>query len=400
MGERTKNLLIGVFVIIACAFLIAIILFLKPSVGNGKEILHVRLSNINQITVGTRVTYGGRAVGEVIDMKEIPDFRNQPTDALGRVYMYQLTLKVDSSTIVFDTDEVTLQTSGLLGEKSVAIIPKKPAKGVTPKLVTKQPIYANSIDPIDNTFSQIAQLADRMDLTFEEVTGWFKKYGDDVGCTVKEAGAAMNAATITMNNINDKHIIDDAKDGIHNFSVMITQMQDAIGQLQQSGVFTNIGTVVDNLKTTTHSIDIVTQNLADGKGSIGKLLKNDDMYLRVTAIMSKIDTLMNDVNHYGILFNLNKQWQRLRTRRVDEMNALSTPQGFKTYFEDEVDLINTSMSRLSMLVDKAQESPEREQIINSNLFKKDFAELLRQVDELADNLRLYNEQLMEAQGDP
>ncbi|HSW87487.1 MAG TPA: MlaD family protein, partial [Rhabdochlamydiaceae bacterium] len=312
MKEYTRNLLIGVFVIIACAFLVAIILFLKPTVGNGKEILYVRLSNINKITVGTRVTYGGQPLGEVIKIEEIHNFRDrdQRWDALGRVYMFQLTLKVDSSVIVYDTDEVTLQTSGLLGEKSVAIIPKKPPKGVVPKRVTTQPIYANSIDPIDNTFQQISTLADRMDLTFEEITGWFKKYGDDLGCTVKEAGELMKSTTDIITSINETHLIDDVKDSMHNISILITQIQDSVEQLQQSGVFTNIGTVVNNLKTATHSFDIVAQDLAEGKGSIGKLLKSDDLYLRVTAIMSKADTLMNDINHYGMLFNLNKKWQR------------------------------------------------------------------------------------------
>lgn len=397
MGEQTKNMFIGIFVIAACAFLIWIIMFLKPGVGDGKQILIARFSNINKITVGTRVTYGGMSMGEVIAIHEIHDFRDQRTDALGRLYMYQLTLKVDSSVIVYNTDEVVLQTSGLLGEKSVAIIPKKPPPGVTPVRITTQPIYADSIDPIDNTFHQISELADKMDVVADEVATWFKENGDTLATSIKDFGSAMSDASTTMKSINEQGIIDEAKEGMRHFSNVMAQMQDAIDKLEQGNVFTNIGTVVDNLKTTTRSFDIVSNDLAQGKGTIGKLLKGDDMYLRVTAIMSKIDTLMNDVNHYGILFNLNKHWQRTRTKRADELTALNTPQGFKDYFNNEVDIINTSMSRLSMLVDRAQETPEREKILGSDLFRKDFAELLRQVDELADNLRLYNEQLMETQ---
>ena len=64
---------------------------------------------------------------------------------------------------------------------------------------------------------------------------------------------------------------------------------------------------------------------------------------------------------------------------------------------DLIGLINTSMSRLSMLIDRAEQNPERDKIFDSNLFKRDFAELMRQTQALYDNLRLYNEQLMEAQ---
>ena len=61
-----------------------------------------------------------------------------------------------------------------------------------------------------------------------------------------------------------------------------------------------------------------------------------------------MDTMMNDVNHYGVLFHLNKSWQRTRVKRISEMNALETPDSFKNYFQKEVDQINTSMARLSM----------------------------------------------------
>ena len=49
MGEQTKNMLIGGFVIASCITIIWLILFLKPSVGDNKQTLYVRFSNINQI---------------------------------------------------------------------------------------------------------------------------------------------------------------------------------------------------------------------------------------------------------------------------------------------------------------------------------------------------------------
>ena len=66
MGEKTKDLLIGLFILGSIALIISIIMFLKPTVGDGKEILYVRFSNINKIAIGTRVTYAGMPVGEVI----------------------------------------------------------------------------------------------------------------------------------------------------------------------------------------------------------------------------------------------------------------------------------------------------------------------------------------------
>lgn len=396
MGEQQKNMLIGVFVLAACATIISIVLFLRPTVGDGKKTLYVRFSNINKITVGTRVTYAGKPVGEVVAVDEIYEAREQPVDSLGRYYFYQLVLKVDSHVQVYNTDEISLQTSGLLGEKSVAIIPKKPPKGVVPKLITDQPVYANSVDPFENTFVQLAELADKADITIDEVTKWIQQNGGTVAEAVRNFSGAMKGAQNTFATIEDERLIHSAKDAFESFSQTTDEVRASINELREKKVFDNISKAAANMSKTSANMSHITTNIAQGKGSLGKFISDDDFYLKINAIMSKADTLMNDVNHYGILFNLNKSWQRLRTKRASMINALDTPSNFKDYFEGEVDQINTAMARISMLIDKAQDSPDRETILRNDLFKQDFAELLRQVGDMADNLRMYNEQLMQA----
>ena len=139
-------------------------------------------------------------------------------------------------------------------------------------------------------------------------------------------------------------------------------------------------------------------DVATGKGTLGRLLTTDDMYLQLSAILSKGNTLMNDINHYGILFHLNKTWQRQRLQKVTLLDSLNSPNSFKNYFQSEVDDINTAMARLSMLIEKAEVSPAKDTILKNKQFTKDFAELLREVDQMAENLKLYNEQLSEATG--
>ncbi len=113
MGEQTKNMLIGIFVMRACGVIVWLILFLKPSVGDGKETLYVRFSTINQIDIGTRVLFAGRPVGEVVAIQEIYDARTNPsTDATREIYLLSARPQVDSSVKVYDSDEVIVQTTG------------------------------------------------------------------------------------------------------------------------------------------------------------------------------------------------------------------------------------------------------------------------------------------------
>lgn len=386
MNNQLKNLLIGMFILSAIALVVSIVMFLKPSVGDMKQTLNVRFSDINRIDVGTRVLFAGKPVGEVVAINQIYDARDQPTDSLGRVYFYQLTLKVDSAVKVYNTDEIAIQTSGLLGERSISIIPRAPPKGVVPLLIKNKPIYAESIDPLENALSELSELAKDMQDAFRNVTIWIKDHGEEMASTIKAAGSALEEIDRAVTSVNQTQLIDELHKGTQNFNLTLTQFQKAMEDLEKENAFKNAGITIGNLNT-------ISKDIADSKGTLGKLIGEDDLYLRLNAILSKADTMMNDINHYGILFHLNKGWQRTRLQRVNLLNALNTPANFKTYFTQEVDQINMSMSRLSMLIDKADQNPEKETILNSDTFQKNFSELLRQADELSENLRLYNQQL-------
>lgn len=379
MTTSIKNMLVGIFILGAITLFVTVILFLKPSVGDGKQFLFVRFSDINSVTVGTRVLFAGKAIGEVVALEEINDPRSQPTDDLGRIYFYQLTLRIDSHVKVYNIDDIMIQTSGLLGEKSISIVPRAAPKGITPQLVTEKPVYANSVDLLQNALRDFSHMSKKMQETFTLTSKWIKDNGDSVATAIRSTGAAMEEIDNLATSFNENKVSDDIK-------TALAHVTTAMDQLHDQKTFVNLASAIENMKT-------ISDNITQGKGTVGQLVNKEDLSLQLNAVMSKADTLMNDFNNYGVLFHLNKQWQRTRLQKVSEINALTTPCHFKTYFQSEVDDINSAMSRLSILIEKADESPYKEQIFQHTQFKRDFNELLRKADELSGNLRLYNEQL-------
>lgn len=326
LGEQTRNMLIGAFIIVGCALFVSFILFLRPTVGDEGQTLTLRFSDINNIGVGTRVLFAGRPVGEVVAIEEIPDNRKQPVDEIGRVYTYQLKIKIDSGVKIFDTDDVTIQTSGLLGEKSIGIVPKAAPPGVKPMQITTQPIYADSVDPLQNALVQISGVATEMERAFRLAADWLETNDEDMTAMVR------------------------------------------------------------NIKS-------ITQDLAEGKGTLGRLIHEDDLYIRFNGLITKLDIVLEDVNQYGLLFHSNKAWQRTRLKRINELYALDTPQGFQTYFEGEIKNINLSMERLKLLLEEADAGTARTRIMDSASFKRDFQEFKSDVDALSESLKLFNQQL-------
>ena len=104
MSDKLKNILIGLFALMAIMTVVGTVLFLQPSIGDGKKTLNVRFANVAGINIGTRVTFAGKPIGEVKEILKVQDARENRTDDASGIYIYQLTLKVDSSVDVYEND--------------------------------------------------------------------------------------------------------------------------------------------------------------------------------------------------------------------------------------------------------------------------------------------------------
>lgn len=398
MLNQAKTMLIGFFVVVACGLVIGMILFVEPSIGDNKQVLYVRFANVNGISLGTRVTFAGKPIGEVVAITTIPNPRNQPTDELGQIYYYQIVIHIDSHITIYTTDTVNIQTTGLLGERSISILPKYPPKGLEPKVATTStPLYADSVDPFESAFHQLSNLAEKVEDGVDAIVSWINKNGDALGDAVRSFDRAMQEFGDTMASVNDEDVITHINVAIDSFTNTSDSIHQVIQELEDKQAFDNLAIAIDHIKTTSFSLEHIMQEVEAGQGTLGRLISEDDLYLQLTTIFSKLDTMMNDINHYGFLFNLNKDWQRSRQKRATLLTALQTPAEFKQYFEQEIDLINTAMARLSILIDKAEQTPERQKVLQSAYFKKDFADLFRKVNDLLDTLKLYNEQIQDAE---
>lgn len=400
MLEQTKTMLIGFFVALACGLIIGMILFVEPSIGDNKQILYIRFSNVNGINLGTRVTFAGKPVGEIVAITTIPNARNQPTDELGQLYYYQLTAHIDSHIKVYTTDQISIQTTGLLGERSVVIMPKYPPAGVQPKIATNQtPLYGNSVDTIESVFYEMAHLADKVEDAIDHINNWIDENGVAIGDAVRSFDRAMNELGDSIAEINEKDVVSNLDKTLVSFTKTSDDIGNAISTLNEQKAFDNASAALSNLKGASSSVEAILKEIEKGQGTIGKLITYDDLYLKLMSIFSKVDTTMNDINHYGILFNTNKQWQKTREKRANLLASLKTPDEFKEYFQQELDSINLAMTRISILIKKAEDSPNKEQVLQSNQFKKDFAELLKRSIELSESIKLYNEEFEKTQQD-
>ncbi len=394
MSDKLKNILIGLFALMSISIIIGTVLFLQPSIGDGKKTLNVRFSNISGIHIGTRVTFAGKPIGEVEEVTEVENARKNRKDEFGRIYYYQLKLKVDSSVEVYDCDLIAIQTTGLMGEKSVGINPK----AFSTKIVTNDILYAKSVDSFENTADQISQLSDKAEKAIDNFNSWFEKNSKDLSSTI-------SSISNLLNSIDNQKIVSSLNHSITSFQNNMDYVNQVFQTAQENNTFDKVNILIDNLtltsqfistqgKETLENLNILSKNLNKAQGSIGKLLNSDDFYLNIGAILSKANTLFNDINNYGLLFQYSKGWQRLRTQRANILESLNNPKDFKSFFEKEIADITTSLSRINQLVAKAKNSSQKQKILKSDTYRKSFSYLLRQVESLSNMVKLYNEDLL------
>jgi len=369
MTDQLKNTLIGLFVAFAILIAVSIVMFLDPNVGDGKQVLKVRFTNVAGLAAGTRVTFAGKPVGEVASITEVPNARALPTDERGKVFLYELTLKVDSSVKFYTTDEIAIRTTGLMGEKSIAILPNA---SKTETLVNGEIIFANSIDPLENTFAQVSKAASNLQSATVHLDQWFVKNEQNLASSIQGVDQTLQSLHAVLATIQDQNLISSLQESSKRLSENLGLIQDSLNDgllYKASHLIENLDQTVNYLNTDglqmVRTLNQIGQDIANGSGTLGRFVNSEDFYLRLSSILGKTETLMNDINHYGILFQYDKSWQRSRTKRANQLKALETPGEFRLYFEGEVDTIQTALGRLSELLDRAGTVESREKIFQS-----------------------------------
>lgn len=402
-----KNIMIGIFIVIALAIIVFMLLFLHPSVGDNAKVLTVLFTDIDKVNIGTRVTYAGRPVGEVINIEELPDARTGRQAVNGDVYVYKLTLQVDSGVSVYNTDEIAIRTSGLLGERNIAIDPQPLKPGQKLILVDDQTLYAEQTGSVDDTIKQFGELSKKFDQVLEgildmindvkkeEVIAKISKTIENVS-DITEAlnepdkwkGTLQNVWNLTERAHDTWTTVDRSVNNIDHLTENAKKSWPTVDRSLQDLQIASV-----NTKDFTGQIKEVIDNTSRGKGTVGQLFVSNDLYLRLKSVLSKGETTMNDINHYGILFHLNKDWQRLNARRLNLLQKLSDPCQFAMYFNDELDQIHTSLSRVSMVLNEAECYPQP-LLYNSEYIQK-FGDLLRKVEGVEETLKMYNQQVVD-----
>lgn len=324
--NRRFLIAIGLTVVVSLLFVVRALIFLHPSPGDGKTRLCVRFQDVDKITQGSRVTFAGRPVGEVVSVHLLQESFSGRSGSHRPIYPYEVILAIDSSVKVYTVDEIAIKTAGLMGEHFIAITPKPPDEGE--ELMLVQPtdvIFAYDVGSPEQTIQEITSVARKADLTMGALISVIERNQEGIYQTTEAIRKASSALETLLSTLNSG-----------GFGQRLVEVGDKSGQCLDK---------IDRVST-------VLETVINGEGSLGKMLRDSSLYDSVLQASLRTNTLISDIDSYGLLFHTNRDWQREMCRRSTEESTkdLVAQQFLKERFEK----IHRTVSELQQTVALAE----------------------------------------------
>ena len=325
MSKSRLEWRVGLFVLIGLVLVAVLLLefskgmtFFRPTYD-----IYLRTPTVSGLKTRASVLMSGVQVGTISDISLAPDGKS-----------VTITLRIFRQFVIHKDARFMIEQSGFLGDEYVAILP---TKNEQPPFENGGVAYAEApfniqeftrsasgfITRLDETVKKLdAALVDvsRYVLSPETLTNFavsvanLREFSDHAVVTVDKLNGlvATNGPAFGLSSSN---LVD--------FSEQMKQFAGALNTL----VATNspqIETTVKNLATSSETLKSALQDLNDGKGLAGNLLKNEHLAAEVTQIANNLSITSSNLNRLG-LWGILWQHKPPKTRAAPPPEPLLTP---------------------------------------------------------------------------
>lgn len=250
---------------------------------------HITYDRVDGLTVGNPVTVKGLAVGKV---------ENIELEA-GQSQQLKVTISVDKDVPVNRQTTAELGSSDLLGGKRIAL-----TLGNSSELLPNDASLPGSIEVgmVDKIADKAEPVMARIDTTTMLVNTLLR----DFSVTQKKLNATLDGLTQSTSGVND--LLADNKENLsataHNLKQISAGFVKTEQNLRELMVKFNrvgdtlehaqLGQAINNASKSLHELNSSLASLNSGKGTMGKMLKNDSLYNNLSNASRSLDQLLID----------------------------------------------------------------------------------------------------------
>ena len=259
------------------------------------KVLFVQYDNVDGLAVSAPVTISGLAVGSV---KKIT--LQEHTGKL----LVELQIKSDFP--ISKSSIAQMYSPSALGGKQIAIVPNFQDKSSTVsgdylKSTEKQGItdaLLSQVGPVKDKLDKVLDNANALLVNFNQVLD--QKTKENLKLSLENLNQTLAQFKITATEANS--LLADNKSKISGTMTNITKASANFAKISDSLAKANIGQTVKKLENTLANVDKIMLGLQAGKGTMGKLLKDETLYTNFSKTSKELELLLQDVRLYPIRY--------------------------------------------------------------------------------------------------
>ncbi len=250
--------------------------------------LYVEYDNVEGLGKSAAVTLNGLSIGKVNGIKF--------SDNTGKL-MVELQIKSDFP--ISKSSVATIYDPGLIGGKQIMIVPnlndKEIAKSGSRLMGNIKPgltdLVGEKLAPLQAKLDKVLLNADQLISGINNVLD--KKGQQDLKKSLAELSETMvqfHKASESMNGLidNNKSNITGIVSDFHKTSTNLAKMSDSLNKA-------DLGKTVKDLQATLQKVDHMLADMNAGKGTAGKMLKDEALYNNLSQTSKELELLLQDV---------------------------------------------------------------------------------------------------------
>jgi phospholipid/cholesterol/gamma-HCH transport system substrate-binding protein len=260
----------------------------------GKDLLsnyktfYVQYDNVEGLMSSAPVTINGLTVGKVSGVK----FLNN----LGKI---QVELQIKSDFPFSKSSVASLYEPGLIGGKQIMITPNFNDKTIAESGITLQgnvkpgltSLVAERLTPLQEKVEKMVVSADGLLKNVNSILD--AKTKADLKSSIANLDATLVEFKLASQNVNE--MLADNKGKFNSTMTNVDKATANFAKMSDSLSKANIGKTVKNLEKTLASVDKIMADVQSGKGTLGKLAKDETMFNNFVKTSKELELLLQDL---------------------------------------------------------------------------------------------------------
>jgi len=287
--KLSRELKTGIFAIVVILLFIFGYSYLKgTNLLDNQRVYHVKYNNVEGLAVGAPVTINGYQVGKVQNI----DFANGSGDLV-------VTFSVEKDFKFSRKSIVQIYSSGFIGGNNLGILPDYDPNDIAQKGDTLNGIIQQGI--LDQVTGKLAPLEAKIQSTLTSLDTLLISVNEvldddskeNLRRTISNLSATVTEFRGASRSMNQ--LLGDNKEKLGNTIANLDKTTENFARLSDSLAEIEVGKMVQELEGTLERFNNIAAQIESGDGTIGKLLKDDELYDNLAGASLQIEKLLEDM---------------------------------------------------------------------------------------------------------